>query len=115
MKKSIFVKFPSAHFTSEISANQRFGTHACYQGGYNLVPKVVSEPLFQSSSQKTTLAQGMELSNLIGYFFEWWKVPKTVLTTPGPQGCDSKVDDTSSSDEKMQHALQRCYQFEGPK
>ena len=32
----------------------------------NLVPRVVSEPLFQSSSQKTTLAQAMELSNLIG-------------------------------------------------
>ena len=32
----------------------------------NLVPRIVSEPLFQSLSRKTTLAQGMELSNLIG-------------------------------------------------
>ena len=32
----------------------------------NLALRVVSEPLFQSSSQKTTLAQGMDLINLIG-------------------------------------------------
>ena len=29
-----------------------------------------SEPLFQSSSQKTTLEQGMKLSNLMGYFLD---------------------------------------------
>ena len=39
-----------------------------FQNTLNLVPRVVSEPLFQSSSQKTTLAQLMELSNLIGQF-----------------------------------------------
>ena len=44
---------------ADTNALQRLSTPLQYSRPTNLVPKVVSEPLFQSSPQKTTLVQGV--------------------------------------------------------